>query len=386
MPAFNPFQQTKPAFSLVLGSKSLFYLLFVGFVLQLQGCISYPEPLKVDFDASKVPSAPDYANPATWVALPNQKNGAHFVPKGTGFQHRQADAPADVFFVHPTTNNRRDNWNGRWDDKKANNAVRRYVLPMQASAFNGAGKVYAPHYRQLHVYALLDTSHWEWCQAAKDTAYGDVKRAFYYFLANHNQGRPFFLASHSQGSVHLTRLLREEIQGTPLQDQLVAAYLIGNLGNEYLMKFPEKIPVCQYPGQTGCWLTFNTYQENAAKDLTSRLVFTQAEGRVVNPLSWTTDTIAIPAAKNPGSINILGKFRSKPTFGARIADGVVYTDNKRPPLYLQQLSKLKGDYHIMDYGLYYASIRKNAEHRLQEYLQQQSAKQHPAGEKVQIGE
>ena len=38
---------------------------------------------------------------------------------------------------------------------------------------------------------------------------------------------PFIIASHSQGSTHAIRLLKEFVDSTTLQQQLVAAYIIG---------------------------------------------------------------------------------------------------------------------------------------------------------------
>ena len=64
-------------------------------------------------------------------------------------------------------------------------------------------------------------------RAAFELAYSDVLRAFDYYLAHENHGRPFILASHSQGSLHALRLIQERLAGKPLQKQLVAAYLIG---------------------------------------------------------------------------------------------------------------------------------------------------------------
>src|SRR3546814_7072434 len=52
------------------------------------------------------------------------------------------------------------------------------------------------------------------------------RSAFDYFLSQ-NEGRPLILAAHSQGSLHLIRLLREKVAGTPLASRIVAAYVVG---------------------------------------------------------------------------------------------------------------------------------------------------------------
>ena len=66
-------------------------------------------------------------------------------------------------------------------------------------------------------------------RANTEIAYGDVKRAFWHFIYQHNMGRPFILAGHSQGSMHLQRLITEELDTNwhTLGDRFIAGYIIG---------------------------------------------------------------------------------------------------------------------------------------------------------------
>ena len=58
-------------------------------------------------------------------------------------------------------------------------------------------------------------------------AYNDIKQAFDTFLEKFNNGRPIIIAGHSQGAGHAKRLLQDFFDNKPLQEKLVAAYLIG---------------------------------------------------------------------------------------------------------------------------------------------------------------
>eukprot|EP00435_Cladocopium_sp_Y103_P032372 s760_g8.t1 len=63
--------------------------------------------------------------------------------------------------------------------------------------------------------------------AALEVAYQDVRRAFVRFIEE-TKGRPFFIAGHSQGTMHLTRLLQEEIDPFPSRARrFLHGYLAG---------------------------------------------------------------------------------------------------------------------------------------------------------------
>jgi len=128
-----------------------------------------------------------------------------------------------VFFVHPTSYLSRDNWNapiGENADEDAERIARIYVRGM-ASPFNAASEIWAPRYRQATMGAFL-TDEPEGQQAI-DAAYADVLEAYRYFLSSIDADTPIVLAGHSQGSLHLLRLLREEIKGAPVANRIVSA-------------------------------------------------------------------------------------------------------------------------------------------------------------------
>jgi len=96
--------------------------------------------------------------------------------------------------------------------------------------------------------------------------YNDVLDAWNSYLKNDNKGRGFVLVAHSQGSFILNRLIREQIDGKPIQKQLVSAILLGttlavpkdkDVGGSF-----QHVPLCHAATQTGCVITFASYRSN----------------------------------------------------------------------------------------------------------------------------
>ena len=175
--------------------------------------------------------APDYGEESSWDALPSTSDGADAVPAGCG-EDRQAEAPVDAFYVHPTSffSSRP---NAAVGDLRTN-LVSASGLLQQASVFNGVARIYAPRYRQASQTIQDADPLWNTpfrngsaaLQQAMDLAFSDVVRAFEHFLTAHNAGRPFLLASHSQGTMHAKRLLAHLGRRNPaVLERLVAAYL-----------------------------------------------------------------------------------------------------------------------------------------------------------------
>lgn len=174
------------------------------------------------------------------------------------------DAPDfAVFFVHPTSYLSRTNWNaslGDDADADAERIARVYVRGM-ASPFNAASQIWAPRYRQATMGAFLTDK--PEGQEAIDAAYADVREAFRYFLDSLDTTTPIVLAGHSQGSLHLIRLLKEEVMQSPAASRLVAAYAIGwPVSVEHDLP-TMGIPACATPAQTGCLISWSSFAEPA---------------------------------------------------------------------------------------------------------------------------
>ena len=338
----------------------------VGAALSLlffTSCLNLLKPRR-DFAAYTPAADPDYANDTCWAALPTRRDSADAVPRRSGLRDEQATAAADVFFVHPTTYYWRNAWNADLAKPRLNRFTDRSTIRHQASAFNAAGRIYAPRYRQATLYSFFDEQTPSG-QAALDLAYTDVKAAFQYYLAHYNQGRPIVLAGHSQGTAHATRLLHEFFDHDPkLRRQLVAAYLIGFKvrPDEY-----QTIRPCPDSLATGCFVTYNSVA--AGHDFPPFHPYA-----ATNPLTWMLDTLLAPAALNRGGVGMDFKRLDPRVTTAQIHHGLLWVTPPKPGGYPRFLlpgrPELRHSFHIADYGLFYMNIRENAQARVRAWTQQ----------------
>lgn len=221
-----------------------------------------------EFEA-QAPLEPNaYQDPALWYSRPGigVNDPARWQPAYAN-DRGPLPTPADqrppqhaVFFIHPTSYLSRENWNAPIGEEEAERIARIYVRGM-ASPFNAASEIWAPRYRQATMGSFL-TDEPEGQQAI-DAAYADVLEAYRFFIESVDAETPIVLAGHSQGSLHLLRLLREEVKGSPVADRLVAAYVIG-----WPISVEHDVPelgfaACATPQQTGCILSWSSFAEPA---------------------------------------------------------------------------------------------------------------------------
>lgn len=314
----------------------------------------------IPFSESPVPAKPDYSNLDNWVALPSKSDNADLLPKNkVGLEDKQTTALVDVFYIHPTTltQDDRPEWNADVADEFINNRTADLPVKYQATAFNSTGKIYAPRYRQAHLRAFFNYE--DGGKYALGIAYSDVKAAFEYYLDNYNNGRPFIIAAHSQGTVHASYLIREMIEGKPLADQLIVAYVVGIPIRDTTFK---QLPICTQPDQTGCYVTWMTY----ARDYIPENYENWNKGcNIVNPLTWTCETGLVPETKNKGFVGKKFVLR-KNTWDAEISQDMLWVG--KPHMPLGKLLTMK-NFHIADYNLFWLDVRKNAELRTKAYLE-----------------
>lgn len=339
-------------------------LVFLFFLLPGLLFAQKPKKFKTKYevdDLEKVPEAPNYSNLDHWIAHPEKMDMSDVVPGRGKLKSYQSIADVDVFFIYPTIYTKKQKPEHPWfadvNDQKLNKRIANSTIKYQASVFNGSAKIYAPLYRQGHIgiyYDDLDIK-----VLALEFAYQDVKKAFRYYLLNHNNGRPIIIASHSQGTDHARRLLKDFFEEGELKKQLVAAYVIGMPLSEEVFK---EIPVCEEENQTGCWLSWNTYRQGFyPKDHG----FWYYKGVSVNPLSWKRDSTYVSWGANKGGL--LKNFKKlRPGLSdAQNKDGMLWIN--RPKFFGNFL--LNWDrYHIVDYNLFYMNIRENVAKRVENYL------------------
>src|SRR4029078_12077018 len=111
--------------------------------------------------------------------------------------------------------------------------------------------------------------------------YNDVLDAWNYYLKNDNAGRGVVLIGHSQGSGVLTQLIRNEIDGKPIQERVISAILMWTSlplprGKDVGGAF-KKMPLCHSANQTGCVIAYASFRATSPPPANSLF------GRVQNP-------------------------------------------------------------------------------------------------------
>ena len=341
------------------------FLLGVAFSL-----LSHPAEVKAQnagITAMAASPPPNYHALDAWAAHPRKRDFSDSVPKP--YRPVVRDTTVDVFFLHPTSYlnkkaidesrllepEEQRRWNADIADEAINNITDKGAMLNQASVFNQY-RVFAPRYRQAHIrsfYIPDSISH-----AFFEIAYTDVKNAFLHYLQYENNGRPFIIASHSQGTLHAGRLIRELIEGKPLQEKLVAAYLIGL---PVPRDFFGSVPPYTAPGQTGCVASWRTFKKGHVPERITREPF---KAIVVNPLTWLAEETPAPRSENKGAV--LYKFdKPSPANVSTVIHGNILWSTK--PRFFGNIFFTRKNYHIGDINLFWKDIRDNVAERVGAY-------------------
>lgn len=303
---------------------------------------------------------PDYAQLTMWAAHPDKIDAADSLLKEV--QPNMTSRSVDIFFIHPTTyiGKRGENkWNAELDNEELNLRTDNSTILFQASIFNQVGRVYAPRYRQAHLHAYFTEDH-EAAEKAFNFAYRDVRQAFLYFLSHYHHGRPLIIASHSQGTTHAKLLLKEFFDGKPLQDKLIAAYLVGMPVEK---NYFTHLPICENPAQTSCYCSWRTFKLGYIP----KKINYQDTIAVVNPLSWTTKPEKVDKKYNAGTVLYKYDHLHPHLVGAQIYHGILWADKPKFP---GSFLLWRRNYHIADFNFFYLSTQQNAIKRVEEYFQQ----------------
>ncbi|UYQ94960.1 DUF3089 domain-containing protein [Chitinophaga horti] len=316
---------------------------------------------------SQAQPAPDYTRLKYWAAHPHKLDAADSVPLFLKGETR--DTAVDVFFLHPTSfvqRFRKAPLSADIHDEKINELTERQLIHQQATIFNAHARVFAPFYRQAHLRAFFQRD--QAANNAFDTAYQDLKTAFEYYLKHDNHGRPIIIAGHSQGAFHGIRLLQEFFDGKPLQKQLVVAYLVGWRIDRNDFK---QIPLGTSPTQTGCVLTWRTYESNQIGKEDKRT----AEGALcINPVTWLPGNDWSDKAAYMDAPDKRLQKRSRSEIRARVHEkyNVVwvkgYNEVNVPMPGIARLASAIGNLHLLDMNLFYLNVRANVKQRIDAYL------------------
>ena len=290
--------------------------------------------------STHVPKAPNYCDSAMWYIELND------IGKG-----------ADVFYI-PST------WEFDW--QTANGTVSHYADPANITHCNhmksemssiaeymaDGNNFYSPYYRHI----TLDT----WATLNEDTiqnrymsvSFVDIQKAFNYYLAHYNNGKPFILAGFSQGGksvVELMKILPEEVYS-----RMIATYVLGYKVTPDDIKVAPWITPAQDSTDIGVTICYNSVQDVQY----TKPIISAPNVMCINPVNWTTnatpawlhDTICVTIAEKEKVLLLEG------------------FDGSYLPNILNILNV--GDYHGIEPWLYSECLRKNIKQRIATYLQQ----------------
>jgi hypothetical protein len=302
---------------------------------------------------------PDYSDLNYWAAHPWKWDPSDSVP--APLRAEPKDSLADVFFLYPTTyveTIKLKKQNADIDDGYLNAKTDYSTILFQASVFNQQCRVFAPRYRQAHIKTFFSADK-EKAARAFELAYKDLKSSFEYYLKTWNAGKPIIIASHSQGSFLAERLLKDYFEGTPLQNKLVVAYIIGwPVPKNYF----TSLKMCEDSLQTGCICSWRTLRKGF---IPYYLRKENGNSYVTNPLTWTTGNEYAPRNLNKGSV--LTKFNTvyTQTTNAQISNGLLYVKKPKFPWSFLFFTR---NYHVADFNLFYLNVRENVKQRIDAFL------------------
>ena len=221
----------------------------------------------------------DYSKGESWLCRPGRQDACAIdlsttVVAANGKLTREDWAPnpnaaIDCFYVYPTVSN----------DPTGNSDMmpgpeEKSVIRAQFARFGSVCRPYAPLYRQITLTALRSIIAGRPMQVDRVLAYNDVLDAWNYYLEHDNKGRGVVLIGHSQGSGVLTQLIKNEIDGKPVQGRVISALLLGTSlpvpqGKDVGGAF-QKIPLCHSDHQTGCVIAYASFRATSPPPANSR--------------------------------------------------------------------------------------------------------------------
>ena len=242
--------------------------------------------------------ANDYSKADTWLCRPGRKDACAVdltttVVAADGkltnepFKANE-NAPVDCFYVYPTVS-----LDATPNSDMTAGPEETSVVRAQFARFASQCKLYAPLYRQVTLKALRAAMAGGGAfPADRKVGYNDVLDAWNYYLKNDNKGRGVVLIGHSQGSGVLTQLIKNEIDGKPIQSKIISALLLGTnvavpKGKDVGGSF-QNVPLCRSATQVGCVISYVTFRAEVPPPANSRFGRVPTEGMqaaCVNPAS-----------------------------------------------------------------------------------------------------
>jgi hypothetical protein len=306
------------------------------------------------------PTPPDYANASNWLKVP---------------KHPKAPIhPVDVFYLYPTSYSMETPSSpviGPVTDPGMR-AGAQESYARQAAAFAPYANVYAPYYRQIDTATKAQLPQAEQNLLTAGIPTTDAIAAFDYYLRHYNHGRPFILVGHSIGSNVLANMLGGYFTKHPsVYSRMVAAYVVGFAVTRQFLDAHPYLSFARNGTDTGVIVSWNT----EAPDFQGvNPVLDGNVGLVINPLTWSHTSDAVPASESLGSLLPAATgpwIRANQYADAQIdlARGVLVCSTCDEALLAPASGPVPaGIYHRYDYPFYFYNVRANGKARINAYL------------------
>lgn len=218
----------------------------------------------------------DYASFTNWLCHPGSKadachpdldatiineDGSTSVEK---FTHA-AEPAFDCFYIYPTVS-LDPSWNS--DLVAGEEEVR--VAANQFARYGSVCRLYAPMYRQrtiLELQTLLMTGK---SNADEAMRWADVVDSWNEYLKTDNQGRPVLIVGHSQGADMALQLVKKEIIGKPVQQQIVGVHAVGFTAHADADGTFGGMKICSSADEAGCLVNYESFRATAEPPASSR--------------------------------------------------------------------------------------------------------------------
>ena len=210
---------------------------------------------------------------------------------------------------------------------------------------------YSPYYRQCTLQTFASDS---LVDSRLPLALTDVCRAFAYYLAHLNQGRPFILAGFSQGAAAVVDLM-ERLDSADYS-RMVAAYVIGWRVTDADLARSPYLRAAKDSADLGVTVCYNSVRDNSC----AIPMISRGNRMAINPVNWHTD--ATPARLvSPLSPDTL-------TVALDTASLLLHVGGYTRTDYILPLIGREGNYHSLEISLYKQTLRRNVALRAERYL------------------
>ena len=311
-------------------------------VLFAQCTSSHGEPRTV---VDVLPMAPEYADTSQWFVADRR-------------------AAIDIFYITSTETGDYSLPDGtvcHYADTHNDSTRQPIYGEMQGvdALISGSFNYYSPYYRQCSLQSFASDS---LAAARLPVAAGDVKRAFSYYIAHLNGGRPFVLAGFSQGAMIMLDLLKEMDDKT--FKRMVAAYAIGITIQQDQLDACPRIIAARGATDTGVTICYNS-----VRDVGCAMHGWEHSSVAINPVNWCTDATPATLVTEPSPLIPLDQqLKDTLTVSLDTASGLLLVKGYTASDYILPLIGKEGNYHSREIWLYRNQLRDNIVTRVAYYM------------------